>query len=75
MNASVADWMVWKMKRSLDPADIDTLLESACRCIWDVSSVVKALDRLEEIHTVTYAGSVKMIDIGESLAEQLRHKL
>jgi len=63
-----------EMKGPLDPADINTLLASARRCIWDVASVVKALDRLEEIHTVTYVGAEKMIDIGEALAEQLRHK-
>ena len=64
-----------EMKGPLDPADINTLLASARKCIWDVASVVKALDRLEEINTITYVGAERMIDIQEALEEQLRRKL
>ena len=63
-----------EMKETGTQADLRAVLASARKCIWDVAAVVKALDRLEEIHTVTYVGAEKMIDIGEALAEQLRHK-
>ena len=61
-------------KRAFAPTDIQTLLASARRCIWDVASVVKALEQLEEIHMVTYVGTEKMLDINAALEQQLRQK-
>lgn len=55
----------------VDQKAVRAIIESARRSIREVSAVVKALDRLEEIHTVPYAGTAKMIDIEEALAEQL----
>ena len=51
--------------------DDSAIIVSAWRCIQKVSAVVKALDRLEEIHTVPYVGTAEMIDIEEALEEQL----
>jgi two-component system NtrC family sensor kinase len=47
-------------------------ITSARKCVREISAVVKALDRLGEIHTVPYVGQTEMIDIEEPLEEQLR---
>jgi two-component system NtrC family sensor kinase len=54
-----------------DPRSADTVLISARRTIQEVSAIVKALDRLETIHTVPYVGTTEMIDIEEALQEEL----
>lgn len=52
---------------------VSGIIASARRSIQEVSAVVKALDRLEEIHTVPYVGAEEMIDIEGALREQLDH--
>jgi len=49
--------------RPLDRQTTDTFIASARQCIYEVASVIKALDQLEEIHTVPYIGDTQMIDI------------
>ena len=44
--------------------DISGIVTSARRNIQEVSQVINALDRLEEIRTVPYVGTTEMIDIG-----------
>jgi len=56
----------------VDQGAVSGMITSARRYIQQVSAVVKALDRLEEIHTVPYVGTAEMIDIEEALEEQLR---
>jgi len=56
---------------TVDQAAVSAIIASARRSILEVSAVVKALDRLEEIHTTPYAGTAKMIDIEDALREQL----
>ena len=51
---------------------VNAIIASARRSIQEVSAVVKALDRLEEIHTTPYVGAAEMLDIEEALKEQLR---
>ncbi|MFL7792528.1 MAG: response regulator [Anaerolineae bacterium] len=55
----------------VDQQAVSTLIASARKSIREVSAVVKALDRLEEIHTIPYAGTAEMIDIEDALREQL----
>jgi DNA-binding response OmpR family regulator len=55
----------------VDQRAVNTIIASARRSIQEVSAVVKALDRLEEIHTVPYVGAAEMIDIEDALREQL----
>jgi DNA-binding response OmpR family regulator len=57
---------------TVDRQAVSGIIASARRSIQEVSAVVKALDRLEEIHTVPYVGAVEMVDIGDALSEQLR---
>lgn len=61
-----------EMGGPVDQGTIETMIASARRYIQEVSAVVKALDRLEEVHTVPYVGTAEMIDIEEALEEQLR---
>jgi GAF domain-containing protein len=61
-----------KLEREGPIGHINAIITSARKSIQEVSAVVKALDRLEEIHTVPYAGTAEMIDIEEALEEQLR---
>jgi len=61
-----------EMEGTLTPQALNALTASARRSIQEISAVVKALDRLEELHTVPYVGSTEMIDIEEQLQEQLR---
>lgn len=61
-----------EMEGALTPQAIHSLTASARRSIQEISAVVKALDRLEELHTVPYVGSTEMIDIEKPLQEQLR---
>lgn len=56
----------------LDQETVSTIITSARRGIQEISAVVKALDHLEEIHTVPYVGTEMMIDIEKPLKEQLR---
>jgi GAF domain-containing protein len=58
---------------SVDQRAVSAIIASARRSIQEVSAVVKALDRLEEIHTVPYVGAAEMIDIEDALKEQLSH--
>jgi len=62
-----------EMEGPTDQKAMSTMIVSARACIREVSGIVKALDRLEEIHTVSYVGTAKMIDIEGTLKEQLRH--
>jgi two-component system NtrC family sensor kinase len=55
----------------VDQQAVSALIASARRSIQEVSAVVKALDRLEEIHTIPYVGEAEMIDIEDALREQL----
>lgn len=55
----------------VDQETVDSITASARRSIKEISAVVKALDRLEEIHTIPYAGTAEMLDIEEALREQL----
>jgi DNA-binding response OmpR family regulator len=58
-------------ERAVDQQAVNAIIASARRSIQEVSAVVKALDRLEEIHTVPYVGAAEMIDIEDALKEQL----
>ncbi|MBE9506602.1 MAG: response regulator [Chloroflexi bacterium] len=60
-------------KGPVDQEAVGAITASARRSIRDVSAVIKALDQLEEIRTVPYAGTAEMIDIEEALKEQLSH--
>ena len=57
----------------VDQAAVGAITASARRSIKEISAVIKALDQLEEITTVPYAGTSEMIDIEEALEEQLNH--
>jgi DNA-binding response OmpR family regulator len=57
---------------AVDRAAVATIIASARRSIREVSAVVKAIDRLEGIQTVSYVGKTEMLDIEEALREQLR---
>jgi DNA-binding response OmpR family regulator len=57
---------------AVDQRAASGIIASARRSIQEVSAVVKALDRLEEIHTVPYVGAAEMVDIEDALREQLR---
>lgn len=61
-----------EMEGPLDPQALSAITASARRSIQEISAVVKALDRLEELHTVPYVGSAEMLDIEKPLQEQLR---
>jgi GAF domain-containing protein len=50
---------------------VDKIIASARRHIQEISAVVQALDKLEEVRTVPYAGGTEMIDIETALKEQL----
>jgi DNA-binding response OmpR family regulator len=56
---------------AVDQQAVGTIIASARRSIQEVSAVIKALDRLEEIHTIPYVGEAEMIDIEDALREQL----
>jgi DNA-binding response OmpR family regulator len=56
---------------AVDQQAVSAIIASARRSIQEVSAVVKALDRLEEIHTVPYVGAAEMIDIEDALKQQL----
>ena len=58
---------------SVDPKAVHTVTRSALRSIEDVSAVIRALDRLEEIRVVPYVGKVEMMDIEEELKEEMGH--
>lgn len=45
---------------------------SARKSIHEIAAVIKALDRLEELHAVPYVGGAEMLDIESALEEQLR---
>jgi two-component system NtrC family sensor kinase len=55
----------------VDQQAVSTIIASARRSIQEVSAVIKALDRLEEIHTIPYVGEAEMIDIEDALRKQL----
>ena len=57
---------------SLDQEAVSDIIASARRSIREVSAVVKALDHMEEIQTVSYVGASEMLDIEDALQEQLR---
>ncbi len=61
-----------EMEGTLDPQALRAITASARRSIQEISAVVKALDRLEELHTVPYVGTAEMLDIEQALQEQLR---
>jgi len=61
-----------EVKEVVDQEIVSAITASARKSIKDVSAVVKALDRLEEIRTVPYAGTAEMLDIEEALEKQLR---
>jgi DNA-binding response OmpR family regulator len=56
----------------VDQEAVGAIIASARRSIQEVSAVVKALDRLEEMHTIPYVGAAEMLDIEDALEEQLR---
>jgi hypothetical protein len=58
-------------KGAVDQQAVGEIIASARRSIQEVSAVVKALDRLEEVHTVPYVGAAEMIDIEDALREEL----
>jgi signal transduction histidine kinase len=59
---------------AVDRQAVSALIASARKSIQEVSAVVKALDRLEEIHTIPYVGTAEMIDIEDALREQLSNE-
>ena len=50
---------------------ISALTASAHRSVNEISNVIKALERLEEIRTVPYAGKTEMLDIEAALKKEL----
>lgn len=56
-----------EMGGPVDQGAIEAIIASARRYIQEVSSVIKALDQLEEMHTVPYVGAVEMLDIEAAL--------
>ena len=60
-----------EIRGGVDQQAVGTIIASARRSIQEVSAVIKALDRLEEIHTIPYVGEAEMIDIEDALREQL----
>lgn len=50
-------------EQTCDRQMVEEVIAAARRCIRDVSDVIKALDRLEEIQTVPYVGDREMIDL------------
>ena len=60
-----------EIRGGVDQQAVGTIIASARRSIQEVSAVIKALDRLEEIHTIPYVGEAEMIDIEDALKEQL----
>jgi two-component system NtrC family sensor kinase len=61
-----------EMEGAVDQGVIDAMIVPARKYIQEVSAVIKALDRLEEMHTVPYVGTTEMIDIEGAIEEQLR---
>jgi len=61
-----------EMEGAVDQGAISAIIASARKYIHEVSAVIKALDRLEEMHTVPYVGTTEMIDIEGAIEEQLR---
>lgn len=56
-----------------DAAVVKAVASRARRSIDEVSAVIKALDRLEEVRTVPYISQWEMIDIENELKEELSH--
>ena len=56
----------------IDRKAVHGVTRSARRSIEEVTAVIKALDRLEDIRVVPYVGAVEMIDIEEGLKEEMR---
>lgn len=48
---------------SLNQQAMTEMMTSARNCIREVSAIIRALDRLEEIQTVPYVGDTEMLDI------------
>ena len=59
-----------EMTASSDQELVRAIMASARQNIQDVSAIVNALDHLEEIHTVSYAGGTEMLDIGDVLVKE-----
>ena len=57
---------------AVDQNAVGAIIASARKSIHEVSAVVKALDRMEGIQTVSYVGKSEMLDIEDALQEQLR---
>jgi DNA-binding response OmpR family regulator len=57
---------------AVDQNAVNAIIASARKSIHEVSAVVKALDRMEGIQTVSYVGKSEMLDIEDALQEQLR---
>ncbi len=57
---------------SLDQAS--ATIVSARAQIREIAAVVKALDQIQEIHTIPYIGSTEMIDIERLLEQQLKSR-
>ena len=60
-----------EMEEAVDQETVGTMITSARKYIRQVSAVIRALDRLEEMHTVPYVGTAEMIDIEGAIEEQL----
>jgi signal transduction protein with GAF and PtsI domain len=57
---------------AVDQNAVGAIIASARKSIHEVSAVIKALDRMEGIQTVSYVGKSEMLDIEDALQEQLR---
>jgi len=55
----------------LDQERVRASVAAARRWIQEIAAVVRALDKVGELHTVPYVGGVEMIDIEEALKAQL----
>jgi GAF domain-containing protein len=56
----------------VSPQSFSKLVASAHHYIQEVSAVIRAMDRLEELRTISYVGTEEMLDIEKALEEQLR---
>jgi DNA-binding response OmpR family regulator len=54
-----------------DPRRLRKWIHSARQYVHEIAAVLAALDRLDKIRTVPYAGEEELIDIEEALKEQL----
>ncbi len=63
MNLSLEMDYLEQEGKNLDGEKLETVVASARRWIKEIAGIVKALDRIEEIHLVLYVGVEEMLDL------------